>query len=154
MHRVKYRRDLGLGDSLATQMLPYIASLGWPIDMVVPVPLGRKRFQERGYNQVGLIARPIALAQGWNYAPRALARARETNSQVGLSANERQRNVRGAFIADSQRVHGRCILIVDDVATTGATLTACAQALMDGGAREVYALTVARALPRHGLTTV
>jgi len=154
VHRVKYRRDLGLGDSLATQMLPYLTSLDWPIDIVTPVPLGKKRYRQRGYNQVGLIARPLALAQGWDYAPRVLRRARETISQVGLSASERKRNVRGAFVADSQRVRDRRILIMDDVVTTGATLAACAQALMGGGAREVYALTVARALPRHGLTTV
>ncbi|NOY97766.1 MAG: ComF family protein [Chloroflexi bacterium] len=135
-------------------MVHYLDALSWPVDAVIPVPLGKKRFRERGYNQVGLIAHPLALALGWNYAPRALTRVRETASQVGLSAGERRENVRGAFAADVRRVRDRRVLVMDDVATTGATLAACAQALLDGGAREVFALTVARALPHHGLTTV
>lgn len=153
-HRVKYRRDLGLGYTLAEYMGHYLTSLNWEIDLVLPVPLGKKRLQERGYNQVGLFARPLATAQNWEYAPHALKRARETTSQVGLSADERKNNVRGAFVADGKKVADKSILLMDDVATTGATLNACAQALLDGGARDVYALTLARALPRHGLKTV
>lgn len=61
------------------------------------MPLGKKRMQERGYNQVALVARPFAALNGWNYRPGALARARETQSQVGLTAVERQENMRDAF---------------------------------------------------------
>ncbi|MCF6278182.1 MAG: ComF family protein, partial [Anaerolineales bacterium] len=154
IHRVKYRRDFGLGDALADNMKSYLSELHWDIEMIIPVPLGRERFRERGYNQVGLIARPLAASQGWDFSPRALKRARETISQVGLSASERKDNVRGAFVADDRKVAGRSILLVDDVATTGATLDACAQALINGDARDVYALTIARALPHHGLKTV
>ena len=154
LHRIKYRQDLGLGDALVLDMLEYIESLNWQIDMVVPVPLGKKRFRERGYNQVGLIARPLALAKGWSYAPRSLRRDKETASQVGLSADEREKNVRNAFIADRKKVAGKTVLVVDDVSTTGATLNSCAKALINGGAREIYALSVARALPRHGLKIV
>ena len=151
---MKYQHDLGLGDALASHLLPFLQTLNWKIDLVLPVPLGKKRFQERGYNQVGLVARPLALAQNWHYAPHALKRTRETISQVGLSASNRQVNVRGAFAAEERLVRDKTILIMDDVATTGATLAACAESLLDGGASEVYALTLARALPHHGLTTV
>lgn len=154
LHRIKYRQDLGLGDALAAEMLAFINQLDWQIEMVSPVPLGKKRFKERGYNQVALIARPLALAKGWEYAPRSLKRTKETISQVGLSANEREDNVRDAFVADSKRVAGKTVLVVDDVSTTGATLKSCAKALIIGGAHEVYALSVARALPRHGLKIV
>lgn len=154
LHRIKYRQDLGLGDVLAAEMLGYVNHLNWHIDMVIPVPLGKKRFRERGYNQVGLIARPLAFAKGWTYASRSLKRAKETVSQVGLSADEREKNVRGAFVADRRKVAGKSVLVVDDVSTTGATLNSCAKALIKGGAREVYALSLARALPRHGLKTV
>jgi len=79
---------------------------------------------------------------------------RETISQVGLSAEARENNVRGAFAANVKKVAGKNVLVVDDVSTTGATLNSCAKALINGGAREVYALSIARALPRHSLKTV
>lgn len=154
LHRLKYRRDLGLGDALAEGLDGCLRQLGWTADLVVPMPLGRRRMRERGYNQVGLVARPLALARGWRYAPAALRRARETASQVGLSAEERRLNVRGAFRASERLVRGRQVLLLDDVATTGATLTEAARALRDAGAAGVNCLTIARALPRHGLKDV
>jgi ComF family protein len=127
-----------------------VESLGWTVDLVVPVPLGMRRLKERGYNQVGLIARPLALAMRLAYAPSALCRVRETRSQVGLTRAERHDNVHGAFQAAQRLVNGRKVLLMDDVATTGATLASCAEALCASGAQDVFALTVARALPRHG----
>jgi predicted amidophosphoribosyltransferase len=85
------------------------------------------------------------------YAPDALTRTQETRSQVGLSRSQRRENVRDAFRARQDRVHGRTVLLMDDVATTGSTLSSCAKALFDAGARDVLALAVSRALPRHGL---
>lgn len=154
LHKLKYRRNVGLSDALARQLALHARALNWPIDVVVPVPLGRKRMQERGYNQVGLVASPLAVLNSWEYAPRALARARETRSQVGLSAAERQENVSGAFRGNPASVSGKTVLLMDDVATTGATLSSCAEALLEAGAQSVYALTLARALPQHGLKIV
>ena len=153
LHKLKYRRDVGLGDALAAQMAGYVRELNWDMDMIVPIPLGRQRYKERGYNQVGMIAKPLALALGVEFAPKALARRKETQSQVGLSKEERQRNVEGAFLAGAG-VNGKNILVLDDVATTGSTLSSSAGALFASGAKNVYALTVARALPRHGLKQV
>ncbi len=152
--RLKYRRDVGLGEALAPQLVTFVQGLHWPVDLVVPVPLGRKRRVERGYNQVNLIARPLAMAMGLAYATDALERSRETRSQVGLSRTQRQQNVRSAFRAGPRRVNGRVVLVVDDVATTGSTLASCAEALFAAGARDVFAFTVSRALPRHGLHAV
>jgi competence protein ComFC len=154
LHRLKYRRDIGLGDALAAQLIGFVTNLNWPIDIIVPVPLGKKRLDERGYNQVGLISRPLSLAMNVVYAPQALSRDHETRSQVGLTKVERHINVRGAFNADAKRVKGRVILLIDDVATTGSTLSSCAEALYAAGAQDVFALTVARALTRHGLQIV
>jgi ComF family protein len=141
---------MGLGDALASQLVSFAVSLHWPVEMIVPVPLGRNRLDERGYNQVGLIARPLSLAMGIAYSPNALVRVRETRSQVGLTKMERHDNVRDAFHGERGRVNGRVILLMDDVATTGSTLSSCAGAIYAAGGREVFALTVSRALARHG----
>jgi len=151
LHKLKYRRNVVLGDALARHLADYVLTLGWPVEVVAPVPLGKARMKERGYNQVGLVAMPLAHLCNWTYEPRALARARETRSQVGLTAVERKENVAGAFRGDPARVSGKNVLLMDDVATTGATLSACAEALMQAGAVKVYSLTLARALPHHGL---
>ena len=154
LHKLKYRRDVALGDALAAQLLKFTMNLKWPVEMIVPVPLGKKRLKERGYDQVNLIARPLALAAGIVYAPDGLVRIRETRSQVGLSRAERRTNVTGAFLAQGKRVRSRVVLLMDDVATTGSTLSSCAEALYAAGARDVFALTVSRALTHHGLNNV
>jgi ComF family protein len=154
LHKLKYRRNVALGDALAKPLADYVSKLGWPVDLVVPVPLGKGRTKERGYNQVGSVAMPLAYINHWRYAPRAVSRIRETRSQVGLTLVERKKNVSGAFLGNPGRVAGATILLVDDVATTGATISSCAAALLDAGAQSVYALTIARALPHHGLKNV
>jgi ComF family protein len=154
LHRLKYRRDIGLGEALSNQMSEFVKQLSWPIDMLVPIPLGKKRLKERGYNQVAMVAMPLAMQLGLDYEPGALSRARETRSQVGLSASERQGNVKGVFEADAAKVNGQTILLMDDVSTTGATLSSAAEAIYASGAREVYTVTVARALPHHSLKVV
>jgi ComF family protein len=145
---------MGLGDALAVPIARFAESLSWPLDVILPVPLGRKRMQERGYNQVDLIARPLSLALGLDYRPAALKRKRETVSQVGLSAVERRDNMQKAFVADALVVRGKNVLVMDDVSTTGSTLSSSAEALLQAGAKDVFALTVARALPHHGLHQV
>lgn len=154
LHRLKYRRDIGLGDALAAQLSEYVSALNWPVDLVVPVPLGPRRLRERGYNQVGLVARPLSLAMRIAYSADALVRVRETRSQVGLTRLQRRENVSGAFRAKPTRAKGRVVLLMDDIATTGSTLSSCAEALYAAGARDVFAVTVSRALPRHGLDSV
>ncbi len=154
LHQLKYRRNVGLGEALATQMSIFVAQLEWPVDTIAPIPLGKKRLKERGYNQVAMVAKPLSLQLGIDYHSAALVRARETRSQVGLSATERKQNVLNAFQADKNKVDGRTVLLMDDVSTTGATLSSAAEALYASGAKEVYAITIARALPHHNLKLV
>jgi len=154
LHTLKYRRNEGIGDALAIQMRGFVHSLEWPVDVLVPVPLGKKRLKERGYNQVGLIARSLAYEIGLEYVPHVLRKSRETRSQVGLTLSQRWENVRDAYQADPEAVKRKSILLMDDVATTGSTIQACAEALLSAGAREVYAITIARALSHHDLTRV
>jgi ComF family protein len=154
LHRVKYQQDMGLGEPMALELANLLGPLNWPVDMIVPVPLSKERFLERGYNQVAIIAFPLSLAMDVAYVSPALRKVKHTESQVGLSADERRENVRDVFKADAHLVAGRSILLMDDVATTGSTLAEASRALMDAGAKEVYALTLARALPHHDLQMV
>ncbi|HHY89636.1 MAG TPA: ComF family protein [Chloroflexi bacterium] len=146
VQRFKYRRDLGLAEPFAERLCRLYRSTGWAADLVTCVPLGRLRQRERGYNQAKELSYPFAAALGMPFAPQAITRFRETRSQVGLSAAERISNLEGAFRADSSLVSGKRVLVIDDVATTGATTHAAAQSLLAAGAVQVYALTLARAV--------
>ncbi|MEL6750469.1 MAG: ComF family protein [Pseudomonadota bacterium] len=118
-----------------------------PQPVVVPVPLHIRRMWSRRYNQAAELARTLALETGLPFEPDTLTRIRATRQQVGLGAEEREDNVRGAFRIDPARgiaIEGRVVVLVDDVFTTGATLDACARALMRGGAERVHGLTFAR----------
>ena len=154
LHTMKYRRNIGLGEAIALQMSDFVRSLNWQLDVLIPVPLGKKRLKERGYNQVALVARPLAYQLNLRYEPDALWKTRETRSQVGLTISQRSENVQNAYQADSKVVKDKSVLIMDDVATTGSTISACTTALHSAGAQEVYVLTIARALPHHSLSRV
>ncbi len=119
--------------------------------LLVAVPLHRSRRRSRGFNQAELIARAALkrLPHELELASAVLIRQRDTVSQVGLSREERIENMRGAFrVGDAARVKGRQVIVVDDVMTTGTTLSECARVLKRAGAEKVWAATVARAF--HG----
>lgn len=113
------------------------------VDVLVPVPLGRRRQRQRGYNQAAVLAAALAARVGLPWRT-PLARRRETRSQTALGPGERWANVAGAFLAEAV-VPGTRVALVDDVLTTGATLAACAAALRDAGAGVIGAVTFARA---------
>lgn len=146
VHRLKYRRDVAMGEALSQLMIASLEKLNWSLDIVTSVPLGLVRFKERGYNQATLLARPIALWLDSPFISGALHRMRETRSQVGLTADERRDNMIDAFQASGNLVAGKNVLLVDDVATSGATLNACSKALQEAGAIRVYCFTLARAV--------
>jgi competence protein ComFC len=145
IHQLKYQRNIGLGECLAVHLVQTFLETGWQADLVCPVPLSTSRLHERGYNQAAELARPFSLALRIAYRPKLVTRIRDTRPQVGLNAQERQQNTRDAFRADPQIVQGRSVLMIDDVATTGATLSSCAEAVLNAGARQVFGLTLARA---------
>jgi ComF family protein len=151
---IKYKRNLGLADSIAVQLSDFVRSLGWTPDLLTPVPSSARRLKERGYNQVALIAEPLAYGIGMRYAPQALRKVRDTPSQVGLNISQRRENVRAAYQADPSVVKRKSVLLMDDVATTGSTIASCTEALLSAGATDVFALTVARALSHHDLNRV
>lgn len=113
--------------------------------LIVPVPLHRARLRKRHYNQSGLLAAELGRQTGQQVDQKMLIRSRKTPPQEGTSREARFRNVAGAFsVSRADRIHGRSIILVDDVLTSGATLLACARVLRQAGAKKVFALTLAR----------
>ena len=110
-----------------------------PVDLVLAIPLHHRRQSERGYNQSELLVAELRRQLGWPSDGEALSRTRQTRPQMGLTATERRANVHDAFVADPALVGGKRVLLVDDVCTTGSTLTAAAIALREAGARSVTA---------------
>jgi ComF family protein len=144
VHALKYgrrRRVAAALGSLLAARYPY-----GPGALLVPVPLHVNRLRTRGFNQAVLLARALAGRRRLEVAARALVRLRDTHMQPGLSAAERRRNLRGAFIVrEPATMAGRHVVLVDDVLTTGATADACAAVLRTAGAARVDVFTVGRA---------
>lgn len=115
------------------------------LDAVCCVPLHRVRQRARGYNQAALLAQGLARETNKPFLPNILLRNRQTDTQTHLTARERVANVQGAFtVRRPSAVQGRAVLLVDDVMTTGATVSECARMLKAAGATRVCVLTVAR----------
>ncbi|MFQ5656565.1 MAG: ComF family protein [Candidatus Methylomirabilales bacterium] len=144
----KHGRTIALGAHLGRVMAERTGGLlgEAAIDGIVPVPLHRSRERERGFNQAEVLARVIGRRLQRPVLRKALQRVRPTPPQAG-KPRKRFRNVRGAFtVRKPNEIHGRSLLLVDDVLTTGATVNECAKVLMKGGARRVLVYTLARAL--------
>ena len=150
IHALKYQKRRSLARRLAALMRDRGAEVLHGADWIVPVPLHPRRRRHRGFNQAEDLARHLGLpVRAW------LVRRHHTRPQVELPASQRHRNVRHAFEVKRRRwshpfdggdlrLSGRCVVLVDDVSTTGATLEACARVLKQAGVREVRALTAAR----------
>jgi len=148
IRKFKFHRGLGIVNCLIDPVVNFIRSWGIHPELILPVPLSVRRFRDRGYNQSELIAKPIADILNIRYSTACIQRIRDTHSQVGLNAEERKNNIANAFVADKEICGGRIILLVDDIATTGATLNECAAALKKAGAADVFCFTLARAVEK------
>jgi ComF family protein len=148
IHAFKYHGHRTLATRLGALLRDASSDVINEVACAVPVPLHPWRRLHRGFNQAADLAATLSIP-----VVHALWRRRMTSPQTGLSAGARRRNVRGAFRLSpllrrgviQSMIAGRIVLLVDDVRTTGATLDACAHVLRDAGAKEVRALTVARA---------
>ncbi len=146
IHQMKYNNAFALAGPLADMMASAWPTWQCPADLVIPIPLHAQRQKKRGYNQSELIVNHFSEQVGLAHNAHSLQRVRSTPPQVGLDAEARRSNVSGAFAVNDQDVIGKNILLVDDVCTTGATLSAAAEALLTAGACSVSAYCVARAI--------
>ena len=149
VQKFKYGRKVSLGKSLGRLMARGCQEFLSEVraDLIVPVPLHLKRLRWRGFNQSLLLARQVSRVYNIPLDPFALQRNRETPPQTQLNEEERRKNMRDAFSLISDRsVTGKSVLLVDDVYTSGATVNECSRTLKKNGAKQVYVLTLARAV--------
>jgi ComF family protein len=147
IQQFKYHRNLSVGKALAECTAAHFPLAGEDYDVIVPVPLHIDRLRWRGFNQSLLLSRTIGKAQHIPVDPFMLERVRSTIPQTQLSEKERRANVKGAFaVAFPERLQDKCVLLVDDVYTSGATVEECAKVLCQSGAQFVDVFTLARAV--------
>ncbi|MFI5282388.1 MAG: ComF family protein [Candidatus Dormibacterales bacterium] len=144
IHRFKYQGWRHLADPLALLVAERLTVEGLAAGWALAVPLHSSRLRQRGFNQAELLARELRRRLALAAPPGRLVRTRATPPQVGHDRLWRLSNVKDAFSWRGEHLAGRSILIVDDVATTGATLDACASALRAGGSGSVMGVSVAR----------
>lgn len=147
IHKFKYNRDLALGDALGS----LFAEFSFPdlnfsdYKMLIPVPLHKKKLQERGFNQALLLAKRMGKKYSLPVNFSLLKRHKFTLTQTGLNQREREENIKGAFsVIGKKEAVGENIILIDDVFTTGATVNECTRTLLEAGACRVSVLTLAR----------
>lgn len=153
VHGLKYKDRLDLADIMVRWMVRAGDDIIGEAELVVPVPLHRRRLFMRQANQSAELARALARYSRLPYLPSVLLRKRATRQQVGLGAHARADNVRGAFqVPRGQKklIRNRSVLLVDDVYTTGATVKSASRTLLRAGAARVTVLTFARVAPDRG----
>jgi ComF family protein len=152
VHSLKYQDRTDLAPAMGSWMARAGRELLEEADALIPVPLHWRRGWSRRYNQSGALAQVIARQTGVKVAADALRRVRPTQQQIGLSRSQRATNVQGAFKVAAERaaeIHGRRLILVDDVLTSGATTDACARALLRAKAASVDVLVFARVVDTY-----
>ena len=148
MHALKYQGYTWLGVELGRRLGKVVLEWDVRVDYVIPVPLHRRKERERGYNQADRIARGLSDVTGFELRNNFLRRKKYTQTQTQLNIEQRQENMDDAFEVDKKgesALHQKSCLLVDDVITTGATITACTNVLMNAGAAHVIAGSAALA---------
>ena len=144
IHELKYRNLRALAIPMAGLLHDYILENPVPGEVLVPVPLHRKRLRERGYNQSGLLAKQLGKLTGSPVIDDCLIRQHHTPPQARTTnIDERRQNVVNAFSCSSEKLQGKKVILIDDVTTSGTTLNACAETLKKSGIASVWGLVMA-----------
>lgn len=146
IHSLKYDQNISAGRFLANKILEVRGEIlkRWEIDYILPIPLHRLRKAERGFNQSQIIAFHLGKLSNTKVLTNILYRNKYTDTQTKLGFNERKLNIKDAFIIkNNSLIKNKNILLIDDVITTGATISECGKLLMEKGAKGVFALSVA-----------
>ena len=140
----KYKNKRVYGEIYGREMAEQFNDLirMWEIDVLIPVPLHRKRQRKRGYNQAEIIARELGKRLGIPVDMSVIIRERETTPQKELGQKNRRKNLKKAFCLTGKRLIGKNILLIDDIYTTGSTIDAMAEVLMKTGCEKIYFLTI------------
>jgi ComF family protein len=146
IHALKYDKKFPVGIFLGKVLAAEIKSskTNWKFDLIIPIPLHQLKKAERGYNQAYYIAKGVGKIFKVKVSDRIVKRIKYTESQTTMNLNEREENISGAFkVKWNTQVRGKNILLLDDVITTGATISECGKILLEAGASKVYAASVA-----------
>ncbi|MDX1520704.1 MAG: ComF family protein [Anaerolineae bacterium] len=146
IHNFKYRNQRVLAAILGQMLVDTLDRFNIDFDIIIPVPLHRRRLNDRGFNQSELLATEVSRKTNRPMNTTWLQRVRNTKTQVNLTAEQRYQNVSDAFLCSGDNLRGRTVLLIDDVCTTGATLDACALALQKKEVSIVWGLTLAKAI--------
>lgn len=138
----KFRVGVFLGKLLGMQLIK--SKIDWKMDLIIPIPLHQLKKAERGYNQSFYIAKGLGKILNVTASDRIVKRKKYTESQTTMTLVERQENISDAFkIRNKKIINGKVILLIDDVITTGATISECGKILLDSGAKKIFAASIA-----------
>jgi ComF family protein len=146
IHSLKYNNKFQVGIFLGKILAAKIQSNrpNWKIDLIIPIPLHQLKKAERGYNQSYYIAKGMSKFLNVPCSDRIVKRKKYTESQTTMTLTERQENISDAFkIRNKNVVNGKTILLIDDVITTGATVSECGTVLLKSGAKKIYSASIA-----------
>ncbi len=147
IHQIKYNQRKKLGFFLGTiagRLLSQQLQLSGA-EIIIPVPLHKIRYRERGYNQSSFLAAGLSGILKLSIYEKAIVRIKKTKSQTTLNAEQRSSNLKDAFeVKEADRIHSKTVLLVDDVSTTGATINSCSYSLKSAGAEKIIGLAMSR----------
>lgn len=146
IHSLKYEKKFSVGIFLGSVLASEIKKVkpNWQFDLIIPIPLHHLKKAERGYNQSYYIAKGVGKGLNVNSSDRIVKRVKYTESQTKMNLNEREENISNAFKVRKKNIAaGKNILLLDDVITTGATISECGKILLEAGANKIYAASIA-----------